>query len=365
MKQGRKHIQDSVQMLALVTTSCIAFQSACAEPVEDFYKGRSVEVIISGGTGSTYDLGTRLITRYMSRYIAGDPKFVPKLMQGGGHLIAANYMYNVAPKDGSSIASVGETVPMAPLLTPQQAKFDASKYLWIGNSQITNNTLITWHTSNIKTLEDAKKRTVTTGSTGAGSPSAQVPTMLNNILGTKFKVISGYTSPNIELAMERGELDARGSVTVGRLKSVRADWIRDGKVNLLFLAGLKQDPAFPNVPLLHTFARNQAERLIFRFISSSAMFGRSLLAPPDVPSDRIAALRQAFDRTMIDKEFLAEAEKMGYEVNVVGWADLQATAAEVAQTPKDVLALVQAAHTPDKDFQCRQIVEDKSLCDTK
>lgn len=338
---------------------------ARAQSVEEFYKGRNVEVIISGGSGSTYDLGTRLITRHMSRFIPGQPKMVPKAMQGGGHIIAANYLYNVAPKDGSTIGSIGETVPLAPLLNPKQAKFDAGNFNWIGNSQVTTNTLVTWHTSNIKTLEDAKKREVTTGSTGAGSPSAQVPTMVNNILGTKFKVISGYSSGDIELAMERGELDARGSVSLGRLKSARIDWIKEGKLNLLFLVGLKPDPAFPKVPLLADFARNEAERLIFRFISASSLVGRSLLTPPGVPSDRVMSLREAFEKTMKDKEFLAEAGKMGYEILPVGWVELQSTVEEIAKTPKDVIALVQAAHTPGETFDCRKIVENKSLCDSK
>jgi tripartite-type tricarboxylate transporter receptor subunit TctC len=333
--------------------------------VEAFYKGRQVTVIISGGVGSTYDLGTRLITRHMARFIPGKPTMVPRAMPGGGHLVAANYLYNVAPKDGSTISSIGESVPMAPLLTPKKAKFDAGKFNWIGNSQITANTLMTWHTSGVRTLEDAKKREVNTGATGASSPSAQVPFILNNVLGTKFKVIMGYSSGQIEKAMESGELDARGSLTLGRLKSIRANWVKEKKVNLLFVVALKPDPAFASVPLLETFARSEAERRIFKFISSSSIVGRPILTPPEVPADRVAALRKSFDQTMQDKDFLAEAGKMKYDVIPVGGEELQAAVIEMANTPADVIALVKAASDPKGKFDCRAIVKNKSLCDRK
>ncbi len=339
--------------------------SVRADAVEAFYKNRQVEVIISGSPGSTYDLGTRLVVRHMARFIPGAPTMVPKGMFGGGHLIAANYLYNVAAKDGSVIGSLGETIPMAPLSMPDQAKFDAGKFNWIGNSQITTNTFFTWHGSNIRSLDDAKKRDVMTGATGAASPSAQVPTTLNNLLGTRFKVIAGYTAGQIEMAMERGELDARGSSTLGRLKSIRADWTKEGKINLLFLQGLKGDPDFPNVPLLIDLARNEAERQVFKFISASSLVGRPILAPPGVPGERVKALRDAFQKTMTDKDFLAEAGKLDYEIIPVSGEELQKAMEDLAQTPPDVLALVDAAQTPGKKFVCAEIVKDKSICDKK
>ena len=364
---GRRHSNKRVWVLPLWAIALVLPLSAvqAQDSVEAFYKDRTVNVIISGGTGSTYDLGTRLITRYMSRFLPGQPNMVARFMPGAGHLVAANYIYNVAPKDGSTISSLGETVPMAPLLNPNEAKFDAGKFNWIGNSQVTANTLMTWHSSGIKTLEDAKTREVMTGSTGAGSPSAQVPTILNNVLGTKFKVIMGYSSPEIELAMERGELEARGSLTLGRLKSIRADWVRDGKINILFVQALQPDPVFKDVPLLTSFARSEAERQIFFFISASSIIGRPLVAPPGVPADRVAALRWAFDLTMKDKDFLAEADKMEYEIIPVSGEDLQTAVQQLANTPQDVIDLVQAAHGTDGKYDCKAIVRDQSLCERK
>lgn len=358
-----------IHKLVLVSSvwalSAVSAPFASADAIEAFYKNRQVEVIISGSPGSTYDIGTRLVARHMARFIPGNPVMVPKGMFGGGHLIAANYLYNVAAKDGSVIGSLGETIPTAPLSMPEQAKFDAGKFNWIGNSQITTNTLFTWHGSNIRTLDDAKKRDVMTGATGAASPSAQVPTALNNILGTRFKVITGYTAGQIEMAMERGELDARGSSTLGRLKSIRADWTKSEKIHLLFLQGLKGDPDFPNVPLLIDLARSEAERQVFKFISASSIVGRPILAPPGVPAERVKALREAFDKTMTDKEFLAEAAKLDYEILPVSGEELQKAMEELTSTPPDVLALVDAAQTPGKKFVCAEIVKDKTICDRK
>ncbi len=188
---------------------------AFADPVADFYKGRTMTVVISGSTGSTYDVGTRLIVKHMSRDIPGQPQIVPKSMIGAGHLIATNYLYNVAERDGSVIGSIGETVPMAHLLTPQQTKFKASEFFWLGNPAVTNTTIVTWHTTGIRTLHDAMKREVVLGASGAGSPSSQVPQILNNVLGTKFKIINGFPATAIDVAMERGEVEARGGISFG------------------------------------------------------------------------------------------------------------------------------------------------------
>ncbi len=356
-------------MLSRFVASSAAFAviagSALADPVADFYKGRTMTVVISGSTGSTYDVGTRLIVKYMSRYIPGQPQIVPKSMIGAGHLIATNYLYNVAERDGSVIGSIGETVPMAHLLTPQQVKFKAGEFSWLGNPAVTNTTIITWHTTGVGTLHDATKRDVVLGASGAGSPSSQVPQILNNVLGTKFKIINGFPATAIDVAMERGEVEARGGISLGRLKSFRRAWIEENKVNLLVQIGLRKDAMFPDVPLLETYARNEAERRIFRFMSSSSMVGRPLVAPPDVPAERVAALRRAFDLTMQDKEFLAEAAKLRLDVEPVHAAELQALVAEIAHTPAEDIAAIQAAHTTGKFFNCKEVVKDAKLCEGK
>ncbi len=209
------------------------------------------------------------------------------------------------------------------------------------------------------------KRDVVLGASGAGSPSSQVPQILNNVLGTKFKIINGFPATAIDVAMERGEVEARGGISFGRLKSFRRAWIEEKKVNLLVQIGLRPDAMFPDVPLLETYARNEAERRIFRFMASSSMVGRPLVAPPGVPAERVAALRRAFDLTMQDKEFLAEAEKLRLDVEPVQAAELQALVAEIARTPAEDVAVIQAAHATGKFFNCKDVVKDAKLCEGK
>jgi tripartite-type tricarboxylate transporter receptor subunit TctC len=357
----RSSLRSSGALLVGVAMAC-PVASAQADPVEDFYKGRQVAVIVSGSVGSTYDIGTRMIVKHMSRFIPGRPQFVVKLMTGAGHLLATNHLYNVAERDGSVIGSVGETIPIAQFLAPARVKFDAGKFHWIGNPAITNTTIITWHATKIRTLADAMKREVVIGATGVGSPSAQVPQILNNVLGTKFKIINGFTGTAIELAMERGEVDARGSVSLNRLKSIRREWIAAKKLNLLVQIGLKKDVDFAEVPMLAEFARNEVERRIFRFISSSSMIGRPIVAPPGVPADRIAALRRAFAMTMKDPDFLAEAAKLRLDIDPVYAEELQAVVQQIAKTSPADVAVIKAAHASGKTFNCQEVVKDLKLC---
>lgn len=336
--------------------------TAGADPVEDFYKGRQVTVIISGSAGSTYDIGTRLIAKYMSKYIPGNPTMVAKAMPGGGHIPAANFLYNAADQDGSVFGSVGETIPLAPLLNPEHAKFDAAKFHWLGNPANTTTTIIVWHTKGVKTIADAQQKEVIVGASGVASPSAQVPQILNNVLGTKFKIITGFPGTGIELAMERGEVDARGSTSLTRLKSIRRDWWEQKKAYPLVQIGLKKDNDFPDVPLLIDVARNEAERQIFRFISSSALIGRPIVAPPGVPADRVAALRKAFEMTMKDPDYLAEADKLKLELDPVTWQELQSAVEEISKTPPQIVELIKSAHK-DKTFNCKDIMKDPKLCE--
>ncbi len=347
------------------TAIAIVTGPALADPVADFYKGRTMTVVISGSTGSTYDIGTRLIVKHMSRHIPGQPQIVPKSMIGGGHLIATNYLYGVAERDGSVIGSIGETVPMAHFMTPAQVKFKANEFFWLGNPSVAITTIMTWHTSGIRTLQDATKREVVLGASGAGSISSQMPQIINNVLGTRFKIINGFPATAIDVAMERGEVEARGGVSLARLKSIRRAWLEEKKINLLVQVGLKQDAMFPDVPLLETFARNEAERRIFRFVSSSSTIGRPLVAPPGVPPERVAALRRAFDLTMQDQAFLAEAAKLRLEIEPVAADELQALVAEIGRTPKEDVAVIQAAHTTGKSFNCKDVVKDLKLCEGK
>ena len=348
---------------ASLLAASISLTSAGAETVEEFYKGKTVTVIVTGATGSIYDLSARLVTRYMSEHLPGKPTMVVKMMTGGGHLIGTNWLYNVAPRDGSVLASIGEAIPLAQVLEPQNAKFDVSKFNWLGNPGLSNLVLSTWADKGIKTIEDAKKKEVIIGAGGATSPSGQIPRALNNVLGTKFKIIVGFPSTSIDLAVERGEVDGRGSAQLSYYKTVRPQWVSENKLTHLVQWGSKRDPDLPDVPLLTELARNEAERQVFALLSSTVIVGRPILTTPDVPADRLAALKDAFAKTMQDPNFLEEAKKLNLEINPLYADEMQKLINDVIATPPDVVKLAKAAITEGEVFDCKKLVKDAKLCE--
>jgi tripartite-type tricarboxylate transporter receptor subunit TctC len=350
---------------AILLTASMSLTAARAESVEEFYKGRTVTVIVTGATGSIYDLSARLVTKYMSEHLPGKPTMVVKMMTGGGHLIGTNWLYNVAPRDGSVLASIGEAIPLTQVLEPQNAKFDVSKFNWLGNPGLSNLVLSVWSDKGIKTIEDAKKREVIVGAGGATSPSGQIPRALNNVLGTKFKIIVGFPSTSIDLAMERGEVDGRGSAQVSYYKTVRPHWVAENKLTHLVQWGAKRDPSLANVPLMTELARNEAERKVFALLSSTVIVGRPILTTPEVPADRLAALKDAFAKTMKDPNFLEEAKKLNLEINPLFADEMQTLINEVIATPPDVVRLAKAAITEGEVFDCKKLVKDAALCEEK
>jgi tripartite-type tricarboxylate transporter receptor subunit TctC len=320
--------------------------SAAAQSVADFYKGKNVSVIIGYGVGGGYDQYARVLARFMGSQIPGTPTLVVQNMPGAGSRKAANWLYNVAPKDGSVLATLGQNTPTDQALGQPGIQFDANKFNWIGNMVVVNNSLAVWHTTGVKTLEDATKKELAIGASGASSPSVLYPQVANNLLGTQFKIISGYPGGgDINLAMERGEVDGRGSNSWASWKSTKADWLKDKKVNILFQVGLKRESDLPDVPLLSELGRTPEERQVLEVISADVAVGRPILTTPDVPKDRVAALRKAFDDTIKDKAFLAEAEKQKMDINPLSGEELQQVVAKVLSHSPDVIAKVKQAIT--------------------
>ena len=349
---------------ALILSLVLPLASVRAETVEEFYKGKTVTVIVTGATGSIYDLSARLVTRFMSEHLPGKPTMVIKMMTGGGHLIGTNWLYNVAPRDGSVLASIGEAIPLTQVLEPEKVKFDVSKFNWLGNPGLSNLVLATW-ADKAKTIEDAKKKEVIIGAGGPTSPSGQIPRALNNVLGTKFKIIVGFPSTSIDLAMERGEVDGRGSAQVSYYQTVRPQWVSEHKLNYLVQWGSKRDPDLGNVPLLTELAHNEAERQVFALLSSTVIVGRPILTTPDVPADRLAALKDAFTKTMKDPNFLEEAKKLNLEINPLYAEEMQKLINDVIATPPDVVKLAKAAISEGEVFDCKKLVKDAALCEEK
>jgi tripartite-type tricarboxylate transporter receptor subunit TctC len=341
-----------------------AAQPGRADPVEDFYKGREVSVIVTGSPGSNYEIYARLITHGMSKFLPGHPGMVIRSMNGGGHVVGTNYLYNVAPKDGSVLGAIGETMALTQILQPELVKFDAGRFNWIGNPNVGNLTLAAWYTAGIDSIQQVTERELIVGASGPTSPSGQIPRALNNILGTKFKIIIGFPGSSIDVAMERGEVAARGSAQIEWWRTAHPDWLAEKKIRILLQVGLRRDPGLPDVPLLTELARNDAERQIFKLLSSTVVIGRPLVAPPDVPTERVTALRAAFGQTMKDPEFLAEARKVKLEINPVLADELQGIVEDLVHTPPEIVTLAKAALAQGRTFNCGELVRDAKLCQT-
>ena len=252
-------------------------------------------MVIGYSPGGTYDLYARLVARFLGNYIPGKPTIVPRNMPGAGSRAAAKWVYSVAPKDGTVLATADQSLSVEQAMGDKQLDLDTTKLIYIGNPNADNNTTATWYTSGIKTIEDAKKKQVVMGATG-GSTRSQYPKAMNALIGTKFKIVIGYPGGNdINLAMEKGEVDGRGSNAWGAWKSTRPDWLRDKKINILVQIGLTKAPDLPDVPLLIDLAANDEDRAILKLLSASSTIGRPVFTSPGVPAERVKALRDAFD----------------------------------------------------------------------
>jgi tripartite-type tricarboxylate transporter receptor subunit TctC len=318
--------------------------SAAADPVADFYKGKNIDLYIGFSQGGGYDAYARLVGRFIGDRVPGGPKVIPRQKVGAGSLTAINFVYTIAPKDGTVLATADQALPLNQLIDDPGVKYDSSKLIWIGNPNADVNIVVTWHTTGIKTIDDAKKRVITMGATGpVPNTSALYPQLLDTFAGTKFKTVTGYPGgADVDLAMERGELDGRGSDAWASLKATKSDWVRDKKVNILVQIGLAKAKDLPDPPLLMDIAKNDSDRALLKLLSATTTIGRPLFSTPDVPKDRVAALRKAFDDTVKDPAFRAEAAKEKLDVNPVSGAELQKIVADMLATPKPVVTRLKA-----------------------
>ena len=308
--------------------------AARAQSVEQFYRGKTIEIVIGLTPGGGYDAYARLVGRFMSKYIPGNPAIAAKNMPGGGSRTAASYVYNVAPKDGTVLGSTDQSFPLQQALGDPTILFDNNKLIWIGNPDSDNNTVVTWHTSGVRTIEDAKRISIAIGSTGVNTSSQYVQAM-NNILGTRFKIIMGYPGANeINLAMENGEVGGRGSNAWSSWRSTRPDWLREKKINIIMQVGIEKNPEIADVPLLTDIARDDLDRAALLALSAPPTIGRPLYTTPGVPAERVRALREAFDAVMKDPEFLAQAKAQNLEIDPVSGAKLQEIVSKMTSLDK-------------------------------
>ena len=327
-------------MLAILAPAAVVF----AQSVSDFYKGRQINLYIGYSPGGAYDLYARVIGRHMGAHIPGNPTLVPQNMEGAGSLRLANYLYRVAPQDGSAIATFGRGIAFDPLLIGQGDAFDAQKFNWLGSANNEVSVCVAMKDSGITKFEDLFTKELTVGGTGASADTDQFPRVLNGVLGTHFKIVQGYPGGNdVVLAMERGEVQGRCGWSWSSVKSTHKSWIDDKRMIVLVQLSLTKHPELPDVPLVMDYAKTDEQRQILKMIFARNVMGRPYVAPPNLPADRVAALRQAFMDTMTDKDFLAEADKTQLEINPVSGAEVEKLVAEVYATPPDVIAKAKEA----------------------
>jgi tripartite-type tricarboxylate transporter receptor subunit TctC len=289
--------------------------TGAAQSAESFYKGKNVSLTIGYAPGGGYDIYARLVARHYGPFIPGKPTIVPQNKPGSGSLTAANYLYNVAPKDGSVVAAIGQAVYFMQVLERPKIRFDARKFTWIGRMASVNSMIFSWHKTKLKTIADAYKVKAPIAVGGTLSSSTLYISFLNKLTGAKFQPIKGYGSAASLLALERGEVDASSRMTWAGLKTNRPQWLKEGKLNLLVQVAVKKAPDLPNVPLLWELTDNPEHRKMMEVLSVSNGVGRSLTAPPGIPADRVAALRSGFDAMAKSEKFLAEAKRMRLQVD--------------------------------------------------
>ena len=310
---------------------------AAADPVADFFRGKTVTVLIGVSAGGEYDLQARLIARFMGRHIPGNPTVVPQNMTGAGGLTEANWLYNVGPKDGTYIGMIQNALPVLQAVGLPGPQFDSAKFQWIGSIAATVETLAVWTSSGVTSIEQARQKEVVIGAVGKGGITDTFPRMINEFAGTKFKIVVGYPGGNdVNLAMERGEVVGRNN-TWSSWKVTKKNWLDEKKISILAYEGPK--PAdLGDVPSVQDLAKSEEDKAAIRLIVAGTLFGRPLTAPPGVPADRIAALRAAFLATMKDPDFVKEAEAGNFEVDPVDGLRMQKIAEELIALPASVKA---------------------------
>ena len=323
---------------AMISLALAQIGAAHAQSVADFYRGKSIDLDIGYSVGGGYDLYARLIAHRLSDHIPGNPKIVPKNMEGAGSLRLANYLYAAAPSDGTVIGATSRGAAFDPLLGETGARFDASKFSWIGSANNEVSVCVASASSGFAKFDDLFDRQLTIGSTGAADDTYQFPALINAVLGTKFKIVTGYPGGNdVSLALERGEVQGRCGWSWSSIKTTRFNWVRNKRIIVLVQMSLTKHPDLPDVPLIMDLAKSAEQRQIFKMIFARQTMGRPYLAPPDVPPDRLAALRQGFMDTMRDREFLADAEANKFEINPVSGDELEALVKDVYRTPPEVV----------------------------
>ena len=333
--------------------TALAFGLALASPAmaqtaeTSFFAGKTINMLIGYAAGGTYDATARLVSRHMPNHIPGHPNMLPQNLPSAGGIKTVLNLYTVAPRDGTTLAILSRSYPIEPVFNPQTARYDPKRFIPIGSTSNEVSVAVVWHTRGIHSIDQLMTQEITTGATGLTDDTGRFPILLRNLTGAKIKLVNGYPGGNnVTMAMEKGEVDARFGWSWGSLKSRSKAWLDEKKINIIVQMALEKAPDLPDVPLIMDFAKSDLDKKALELLFSSQVMAWPIVAPPDVPADRVAILRKAFDATMKDPDFLADARKLNIDVEPVAGEVMQALVARVSTFDRAVvdraLALTEA-----------------------
>ena len=328
----------------ILAVACAAAPAYAEDEVAAFYRGKQLRLVVGTGAGGGYDLFARAVARHIGTHIPGNPSVIVQNQAGAGGLLMANQLYSLGPKDGTVIAAPVNGLPTAPLLEPAGARFDAARFNWIGSTNRETYVAFAWHAAPVQSVADLMQRQLIVGATAAGTTLVDFPLVTNKILGTKFKVVRGYdATPQINLAIERGEVEGIGAIGWQSIKTQVPQWIAARKITVIAQYGFKRDAELADAPTMLELGRTDADRAALTMMFARTEYGRPYFAPPEVPPARIEALRRAFDATMHDADFMADAAQLQLELSPMRGEEVQALVGKLAQTPPEIVARVRAA----------------------
>lgn len=327
-----------------IGTLAAGVSAAAAESVASFYAGKSIELVIGYPPAGSNDIYGRIVARHLGQYIPGAPSIIVRNMPGAGSLVAANHIYNRAPKDGTVLGVVSAGIPLQARLGQPQARFEPGKFAWIGRIQSSSSVTMVWRTSKIMSLDDARRSEVVLSATGAGSTGSLYPNVMNEVLKTRFKLVQGYKGTHeAMLALERGEAEGH-STTWEAVKSVNMRWVDEGLIRILVQHGLNRAPDLPNVPTSVELATSPEDRAVMRAIMGAAEIGKAYFTTPEVPADRVAALRRAFDAMIRDAAFVEDVKKVHGDIEPMTGEAMQDLIGELDTFPQAVIDRVKVLY---------------------
>jgi tripartite-type tricarboxylate transporter receptor subunit TctC len=314
-----------------------------ADDVAAFYRGRQLRIVVGTAAGGGYDLFARAVARHIGAHIPGNPAVIVQNLPAAGGMVMTNQLYASAPRDGSVIGAPINGIPTAPLLAPAGAHFDATRLIWLGSTNREPYVAFVWRTAPVQSLAELRTRELIVGATAPGTTMVDFPLLTNDILGTKFRIVRGYEgTPQINTAIERGELEGQGGIGWAAVKAQVPQWITERKIKVIAQYGLKRHPDLADVPTMLELATSDPDRQALTMLFARTEYGRPYFLPPEVPAARVEALRRAFDATMRDPAFVSDAAKLQLEIDPMTGEAVQALVGDLAATPPDVVARVRA-----------------------